>query len=80
MIVCDKCKKPVFYGESLNLDYIVKRELSPEQMYPADMRPFMDMKEKFDLCASCMQEVLGNIRAFINQGKFKGELEGGSNG
>jgi hypothetical protein len=80
MIVCDKCKKPVFYGESLNLDYIVKRELSPGQMYPADMRPFVDMKEKYDLCASCMQEVLKNIRAFINEGKFNGELEGGSNG
>ena len=80
MIVCDKCKKPVFYGESLNLAYIVKRELSPEQMYPAYMQPFMNMKVKYDLCASCMQEVLENIRDFINQGKFKGELESGSNG
>lgn len=80
MIVCDKCKKPVFYGETLNLDYIVKRELLPEQMYPADLQPFMNMKERYDLCTSCMQEVLKNIRAFINQGKFNGELEGSSNG
>ena len=80
MIVCDKCKKPVFYGETLNLDYIVKRELLPEQMYPADLQPFMNMKERYDLCASCMQDVLKNIRAFINQGKFNGELEGSSNG
>lgn len=67
MIVCDKCKKPLFYGASLEL-------LLHEHVYPEDV------EKKYDFCDSCMQELLKNIRVFINQGKFNGELEGGSNG
>ena len=80
MIVCDRCGEPVYFQSSFELKTKQEIKLEEGKMYPASVKPFWDCPINYDLCQECLNDVLKNLREFINQGKFKGELEGGSNG
>lgn len=77
MIVCDRCGKPVYNQANLTakIKSLIKKE--PNKMYPASFDPFVDYDIKYDLCQECLDDVLKNLREFVNQGKFKGDLNNG---
>jgi len=80
MIVCDRCGKPVYKQASLTAKIKYLFKMVPNKMYDAQLDTCTDYDIKYDLCQECLDDVLKNLRKFIYQGKFKGELEGGSNG
>lgn len=77
MIVCDKCGKPVY--NKANLTVKIKSEIKMERnkLYNAIFPSFVDYDIKYDLCQKCLDDVLKNLREFIHQGKFYGELNNG---
>lgn len=77
MIVCDRCGKPVYNQASLTAKIKSVIKMEPKKMYPASVDPFVDYDIKYDLCQECLYDVLKNLRKFIDQGKFKGELNNG---
>lgn len=77
MIVCDRCGEPVYYQSSLALKTKQEIKMEPGKMYPASVEPFWDCDINYDLCQECLNDVLNNLREFINQGKFNGELNNG---
>jgi hypothetical protein len=49
--------------------------MEPGMMYPASDKPFWDCDINYDLCQECLLDVLNNLREFVEQGKFNGELK-----
>ncbi len=76
MIVCDRCGKPIYLKENFTakIKSLIKME---EGMYPTTRNPFIDYDIHYDFCQECLDDVLKNFREFVNQGKFKGELNNG---
>ena len=77
MIVCDRCGKPVYNQANLTAKIKSEIKMEPNKVYPALFDPFVDYDIKYDLCQECLDDVLKNLREFVNQGKFKGELNNG---
>jgi len=77
MIVCDRCGKPVYKQASLTAKIKIESKMEPDKMYNAPLDTFFDYDIKYDLCQECLDDVLKNLREFIYQGKFKGELNNG---
>lgn len=79
MIVCDRCGKQIAFQSSLIMerktDVLAKMETG--RIYPASFDPFIKSETHFDLCQECLDDVFKNLREFVNQGKFKGELNNG---
>lgn len=77
MIVCDRCGKPVYLQANLTAKIKYAFKMVPNRLYPASSDPFIDYDIKYDLCQECLDDVLKNLREFVNQGKFKEELNNG---
>lgn len=77
MIVCDRCGKPVYHQANFNAKIKSVIKMEPNKMYPASFDPFVDYDIKYDLCQECLDDTLKNLREFVDQGKFKGELNNG---
>lgn len=77
MIVCDRCGKPVYNQASITAKIKSEIKMEPNKMYPASFDPFVDYDIKYDLCQECLDDVLKNLREFICQGKFNGDLNNG---
>lgn len=77
MIVCDRCGKPVYNQANFNAKIKSEIKMEPSRLYPASYNPFIDYNINYDLCEECLDDVLKNLREFVNQGKFNGELNNG---
>lgn len=77
MIVCDRCGKPVYHKANLTAKIKAVIKMEPNMLYPASSNPFIDYDITYDLCQECLDDVLKNLREFVNQGKFNGELNNG---
>lgn len=77
MIVCDRCGKPVYNRANLTAKIKSEIKTEPNKLYNAIFPPFVDYDIKYDLCQECLDDVLKNLREFIHQGKFYGELNNG---
>ena len=77
MIVCDRCGKPVYLKENFTAKIKSLIKMEEGKMYPATSNPFIDYDIHYDFCQECLDDVLKNFREFVNQGKFKGELNNG---
>lgn len=77
MIVCDRCGKPVYLKENFTAKIKSLIKMEEGKMYPATHDPFIDYDITYDLCQECLDDVLKNLREFVNQGKFNGELNNG---
>lgn len=77
MLVCDRCGKPVCIQTSFIAKTKQAIKMEPGKMYPASVKPFWNCNIKYDLCQECLDDVLKNLREFVNQGKFNGELNNG---
>lgn len=75
MIVCDRCGKPVCTKNSLITKVKTFIKMEPGKMYPASFDPVVESEKYYDLCQECLGDVLKNLREFVNQGKFNGELK-----
>lgn len=77
MIVCDRCGKPVVYKSSLITKFKISTldKLEPGRLYPAPLNLYNENETHYDLCQECLDDVLKNLREFVNQGKFNGELK-----
>ena len=77
MIVCDRCGKRVYHKANLTakIKSVIKTE--PNKSYNASFDTFVDYDIHYDLCQECLDAVLKNLREFIYQGKFNGELNNG---
>ena len=75
MIVCDRCGKSFCHQGNLTAKIKAVVKMEPNRMYPASHSHFIDYDIKYDLCQECLDDVLNNLREFVNQGKFNGELK-----
>lgn len=77
MIVCDRCGKPVYLKANFTAKIKMSIKMVEGKLYPATQNPFIDYDIHYDFCQECLDDVLKNLREFVNQGKFKGELNNG---
>lgn len=77
MIVCDRCGKPVYLKENFNVKIKMLIKMVEGKLCPATQDPFIDYTIHYDFCQECLDAVLKNLREFVNQGKFNGELNNG---
>lgn len=77
MIVCDKCGKPVYYKANFTVKIKTLIKMIEGKMYPATQDSFIDYDIHYDFCQECLDDVLKNLKEFVNQGKFNGDLNNG---
>lgn len=75
MIVCDRCGKPVYLKENFTAKIKTSIKMVEGKLYPSTQYPFFDYDIHYDFCQECLDDVLKNLREFVNQGKFNGELK-----
>lgn len=75
MIVCDRCGKPVYHNANFTAKIKQLIKMKEGILYPATHNPFIDYDIHYDFCQECLDDVLKNLREFVNQGKFNGELK-----
>lgn len=77
MIVCDKCGKPVYLQSNFTAKIKMLIKMEEGKLYPATQDPFIDYDIHYDFCQECLDDVLKNLREFVYQEKFKGDLNNG---
>lgn len=77
MIVCDRCGKPVYLQANFTAKIKLLIKMKEGKLYPATKDLFNDYDIHYDFCQECLDDVLKNLREFVNQGKFKGDLNNG---
>ena len=77
MIVCDRCGKPVYHHDNFTAKIKSLIKMVEGKLYPATQDPFIDYDIHYDFCQECLDDVLKNLREFVNQGKFNGDLNNG---
>jgi hypothetical protein len=75
MIVCDRCGKPVYHKENFTAKLKMLIKMEEGKLYPSTQDPFFDYDIHYDFCQECLDDVLKNLREFVKQGKFNGELK-----
>lgn len=77
MIVCDRCGKPIYLKANFTAKIKMSIKMVEGKFYPATQDPFIEDNIHYDFCQECLDDVLKNLREFVNQGKFNGELNNG---
>lgn len=77
MIVCDRCGKPVYLKANFTAKVKMLIKMEEGKLYPSTQNSSVDYDIHYDFCQECLDDVLKNLREFVKQGKFNGELNNG---